>query len=203
MTILWVLWFPSFFFHFLMSVIQAWCGVVQGSKHSAVDLCVTAEDLLSSLMLSICIACSCSIQVFQSWYLHNFIVLHWSWQSFQWQNQIQITVVFIICLSFICVCPIYCCSFFCVVFCLLYFMSSCVIFVCCMSCSLPFRFRWLLKIFINHPLHKSLQHTPGCLVHYLHQKCESWSFIFQPQVNFFWGSTYLASTLHWLIPQFF
>ena len=167
MIIPWVLWFLSSFFHFLMSVIRVWCGVMQGSKQSAVGLHITAEDLLFSLMPSICSACSCSIQVFQSWYLHDFIILHWSRWSFWWQNQIEITVIFIIHLSFICVCHVYCWLFFCVVIVLLYFVSSSVISVCCTSCSLPFRFGWLLKIFIDHPLHKSLQHAPGCPVHSL------------------------------------
>ena len=150
-----------------------------------------------------CIACSCSIQVLESWYLHDFIILCWSWWSFQWQNQIEIAVIFIICLGFICVCHVYCCLFLCVVVVLLYFVSSSVVFICCTSCLLPFRFGWPLKIFLDRLFHKPLQCTPGHLVHSLHQKHETWSLIFQSQVKFLWGSTYLASTLCWPIPQFF
>ena len=201
MTIPWVLWFQSSFFHFLMGDICMWCGVVQGSKYSAVDLHVTAEDLLSSLMPLICTACSCSIQVLQSWYLQNFIILGWSWWSFRWQNQIKITVIFIICLIFICVCHVHHCLSFRVVVVHLYFVSSSVIFICCTSCLLPFRFG--LKILIDGLFHKPFQCAPGCPVHSLCQKYEMWSFVFQSQVNLFWGVTYVTSTLCWSIPQFF
>ena len=102
---------------------------------------------------------------------------------------------FIIHLSFICICHVYCHSFLCVVVVLMYFVSSSIVFICCTSCLLPFRFRQLLKIFIDCPFHKPLQCAPGHLVHSLHQKCETWLLIFQSQVKFFWGSTYLASTL--------
>ena len=167
MTIPWMMWFFSLFISCWM---LAECGVVFCKG-------VNIQLWTSALQLRINSPVWCyqfsfipdSIQVFQSWYLHNIFIWHRPGWSFWWKDWVKIIIVIIVSLCLIRVCYIHHLHLFShIVIVLLCCVISALILICCAFHSFSFRFGWLLKVFINHPLHKFLQCALGLMVYMLH-----------------------------------